>query len=55
MTQVGAPPQDQIGFSSVRLEHELVDLKLSGMAYKAAAKVIHASNEMMDEALDLLI
>ncbi len=44
----GAPPND------VRLEDELVAAKLSETAYKAAARVLRAADDITQETLDIL-
>ncbi len=41
--------------NNVRLEEELVAAKLSETAYKAAARVLRAADEITEETLDLLI
>lgn len=40
--------------NNVRLEDELVAAKISEVAYKAAARVLRASDEITEETLDIL-
>ena len=40
--------------NNVRLEEELVAAKLSEVAYKAAARVLRAADEITEETLDIL-
>ncbi len=40
--------------NNVRLEEELVAAKLSETAYKAAARVLRAADEVTEETLDIL-